>query len=76
MSSLLDDALAKLDEVLQEQTIAAGAATPEAPEEEPQPEQEPAERSPARCQALTKAGARCMNRPLPGSRFCHVHQPE
>jgi hypothetical protein len=29
---------------------------------------------PERCQALTKAGARCKNRALAGSRFCRVHQ--
>jgi WS/DGAT/MGAT family acyltransferase len=29
---------------------------------------------PERCQALTKAGAPCKNRPLAGSRFCRVHQ--
>jgi WS/DGAT/MGAT family acyltransferase len=29
---------------------------------------------PERCQALTKAGARCKNRALDGSRFCRVHQ--
>jgi len=28
------------------------------------------------CQALTKAGAPCKNRPLPGSRFCHAHQDQ
>jgi diacylglycerol O-acyltransferase len=26
------------------------------------------------CQALTKAGQPCKNRPLPGSSYCHVHQ--
>ncbi len=31
--------------------------------------------APERCQALTKAGAPCKNRPLPGSEFCRVHQP-
>ena len=76
MSSLLDDALAKLDQVLKDQAIATGAATTETPTEEPPPEQVPAERAPARCQALTKTGAPCKNRPLSGSRFCHVHQPE
>jgi hypothetical protein len=29
---------------------------------------------PERCQALTKAGARCKNRSLAGSRYCRVHQ--
>lgn len=27
-----------------------------------------------RCQAVTRAGAACKNRPLPGSSFCRVHQ--
>jgi diacylglycerol O-acyltransferase len=27
-----------------------------------------------RCQALTKAGEPCKNRPLPGSSYCHVHR--
>jgi WS/DGAT/MGAT family acyltransferase len=31
-------------------------------------------KAPERCQALTQAGKRCKNRPLPGSRFCRVHQ--
>jgi hypothetical protein len=30
--------------------------------------------SPNRCQALTKAGRQCKNRPLPGSSYCRVHQ--
>jgi diacylglycerol O-acyltransferase len=30
--------------------------------------------APERCQALTKAGNPCKNRPLPGSKFCRVHQ--
>jgi diacylglycerol O-acyltransferase len=29
-----------------------------------------------RCQALTKSGRQCRNRPLEGQRFCHVHQPQ
>jgi len=28
----------------------------------------------AQCQALTKAGKQCRNRPQPGSVFCHIHQ--
>jgi hypothetical protein len=30
--------------------------------------------APEHCQALTKAGKPCKNRPLPGSSFCGVHQ--
>lgn len=30
----------------------------------------------ARCLATTQAGSRCKNTSLPGSDFCHVHQPE
>jgi WS/DGAT/MGAT family acyltransferase len=30
---------------------------------------------PARCQALTKAGRPCKNRPLAGSSYCRVHRP-
>lgn len=30
--------------------------------------------SPERCQALTKAGQPCKNKPLPGSNYCRVHQ--
>jgi len=28
----------------------------------------------AHCQALTKVGEQCKNRPQPGSVFCHIHQ--
>lgn len=31
--------------------------------------------APEHCQALTKAGTPCQNRPLPGSSYCRVHQP-
>ena len=34
---------------------------------------EPA-RAPESCRALTQSGARCKNRPRPGSDFCHIHQ--
>jgi WS/DGAT/MGAT family acyltransferase len=58
MSAMLEDALTTLDEVLEEET-----QTPTAEAD-----------APARCQALTKAGQPCKNRPLPGSAFCRVHQ--
>jgi len=61
MSTMLDHALATLNAVLEEE---AGAV----------PDQ--AEIAPARCQALTKAGQPCQNRPLTGSSFCRVHQTE
>ncbi len=32
--------------------------------------------APGRCQALTKAGRPCKNRPLSGSEYCQVHQPQ
>jgi diacylglycerol O-acyltransferase len=59
MSGMLDDAIAKLDAMLEEDARAAGTAL---------------EETPTRCQALTKAGNPCKNRPLPGSDFCRVHQ--
>jgi WS/DGAT/MGAT family acyltransferase len=59
LSTRLDDALGAVDEML-----AAGTeAQPPAPEP-----------APDRCQALTKAGRPCKNRPLPGSTHCRVHQ--
>ncbi len=30
---------------------------------------------PNQCQATTKSGSQCRNRPLQGSQFCHIHQP-
>jgi WS/DGAT/MGAT family acyltransferase len=59
MAAMLDDALAKLDAMLEE--AKAPATTPA--------------KAPVRCQGLTKAGNRCRNRPLSGSDFCRVHQP-
>jgi hypothetical protein len=59
MSGMLDDAIAKLDAMLEEDARAAGTAL---------------EETPTRCQALTKAGNPCKNRPIPGSDFCRVHQ--
>jgi WS/DGAT/MGAT family acyltransferase len=39
------------------------------------PAQEDAARElPERCQALTKAGRQCKNRPLPDSDYCRIHQ--
>jgi diacylglycerol O-acyltransferase len=31
--------------------------------------------APEHCQALTRAGTPCQNRPLPGSSYCRIHQP-
>jgi len=31
---------------------------------------------PTKCQAITKAGNPCRNKPLAGSQFCRVHQPK
>lgn len=76
MSSMLDDALSKLDAALSEKTTVPAAGPPEAPKETAQPEKAPAAQAPERCQALTRAGVPCKNRPLPGSRFCRVHQEE
>jgi WS/DGAT/MGAT family acyltransferase len=39
------------------------------------PAQTPLDAAVDRCQALTKTGRQCRNRPLEGQRFCHVHQP-
>jgi len=30
-------------------------------------------KSSTQCQALTKAGAQCKNRTVPGSKYCHIH---
>jgi hypothetical protein len=59
MSTMLDDAISALDQMLQER------AKPISP---------PQEGATNRCQALTKAGTRCKNRPLSNSQFCRVHQ--
>ncbi|MFN8483746.1 MAG: wax ester/triacylglycerol synthase family O-acyltransferase [Anaerolineae bacterium] len=37
---------------------------------------QPTNGSTAHCHALTKAGAQCRNKPLPGSTYCRIHQPE
>lgn len=58
MSAMLEDALTTLDEVAEEETQATITEAD----------------APAHCQALTKAGRPCKNRPLSGSAFCHVHQ--
>jgi WS/DGAT/MGAT family acyltransferase len=34
-----------------------------------------ADEEPAQCQALTRSGAPCKNRPLPGTHACRIHQP-
>jgi WS/DGAT/MGAT family acyltransferase len=60
LSAKLDDVLATLAAVLDDQAK--------------QPDRPPVDA--ARCQARTKAGEPCKNRPLPGSRYCRVHQPE
>ena len=31
--------------------------------------------TPSRCLALTGAGEQCKNDALPGTEYCHVHQP-
>lgn len=55
----LKETLVALDAVLDDEDRESEAAPSDAPE---------------RCQALTKAGQPCKNRPLPGSGFCRVHQ--
>jgi diacylglycerol O-acyltransferase len=55
----LGETLAALDKVLEDQRREPEAAPSETPE---------------RCQALTKAGKPCKNRPLSGSRYCWIHQ--
>jgi diacylglycerol O-acyltransferase len=55
---------AKLDDALQKVTAMLEST------------QAPQEKTPDRCQALTKTGRPCKNRPLPGSNFCHVHQKQ
>jgi WS/DGAT/MGAT family acyltransferase len=59
MSRKLDGALARLDLLLAEKAKADAPIDDEAP---------------AHCQALTKAGKPCKNRPLAVSKFCGVHQ--
>ena len=41
--------------------------------EEPEEEEPPA---PTQCMATTKKGTRCKRRPVAGSRYCSIHQPE
>lgn len=55
---------AKLDDALQKVT-AMLESTPA-----------PQEKTSERCQASTKTGRPCNNRPLPGSNFCRVHQKQ
>jgi WS/DGAT/MGAT family acyltransferase len=59
----LKDVTAKLDETLATLDEVLDKEAPAAPEE-----------TAAHCQALTKAGKPCKNRPLSGSSYCHVHQ--
>ena len=61
MLATLDDALARLDAILDAERAPAQAAAETMG-------------GPARCQALTKAGLPCKNAALPGSRTCRVHQ--
>ncbi|MGD8902979.1 MAG: wax ester/triacylglycerol synthase family O-acyltransferase [Anaerolineae bacterium] len=61
LGDMLDDALATLDSLLTEDQAKGPNAQAGAL---------------ARCRALTKTGRLCRNRALPGSDFCHVHEPE
>jgi WS/DGAT/MGAT family acyltransferase len=81
MATILDDAIASLDAMLEDTPKAQAVASPQ-PEPatssdlgEPDQAGEAANNdTPARCQALTKSGRQCKNHPLPGSNFCRVHQ--
>ncbi len=57
--SMLDDALATLQDLLDGRSEAPGRIAEDVVD---------------RCQALTRAGVPCRNRPLPGARTCHIHQ--
>lgn len=59
VSEALDGALETLDELLAQGRAGSGNAGP----------------VPSRCQAHTRTGRRCKNRPLSGSDFCRTHQP-
>jgi hypothetical protein len=50
------------------------ATREEIPDEGAGKHQPASQATPARCQALTKAGRPCKNHPLPGSGRCTVHQ--
>ena len=77
MAATLDETLARLDAVLEEEAEAAAPAQGEAPTDEQEVAVAAApEETAAQCQALTKAGKPCKNRALPGSDFCGVHQAE
>jgi diacylglycerol O-acyltransferase len=69
MSRKLDDALAKVDALLEEKAQRA-SETPK------QATTTAAEGAPAHCQALTRAGKPCKNRALAGSQYCAVHQKQ
>jgi diacylglycerol O-acyltransferase len=68
----------EFDGLLDFARTAEESASPEepaaGPDQGPQVPDTPPEGDPEHCQALTQAGTPCKNRPLPGSRFCHVHQ--
>jgi hypothetical protein len=57
--SVLDDALVTLQELLDGRREGSDPRAEEIADH---------------CQALTRAGVPCRNRPLPGARTCHVHQ--
>ena len=67
------------------EAIAAGTGTAAGPPSLPEletalqatasPLPVPGSEQAGRCQAVTKAGKRCRNRPLQGSPYCYVHQP-
>lgn len=59
VAARLEETLEALDTLLAEKALGTGDVPSDAHE---------------RCQALTKAGAPCKNRPLSGSRYCWVHQ--
>jgi hypothetical protein len=58
MTASLDEALQKVTALLEEREGGPDETTQEQVEH---------------CQALTKAGQPCKNRPLPGSDYCRVH---
>jgi len=73
----LEEVVSELDELLEEEADArvVSEAPIVAPEADVQPEAlAETEDAPERCQALTKDGRQCKNRPISGSIYCHVHQ--
>ena len=68
MVAMLDDAVATLDAMLEaESPVESSGGDVEATTGMPAA-------APGHCQALTKTGQPCRNRPLPGSSLCRVHQ--